>query len=407
MPRPASITESFSHSRVGRAALHFACLLRRRHVRWHCAGIVRELFGHRSCPRSVDHERKAAGWVFAVGLSLAAPGMAADSGAGLRPVLAGVSPANRNWGETPRIAGGTPAPLSALAGSSFELLSAAPVDGTGIHLHQVAAPLRPILPNLRLADAPPFGQTASFSRAQLTEMLRRVAPELATNAWTGAAQIRVSRRARALGEAELRDLLTMTLQGDVVKDRGELELRFSRPWSPVNVPDEPIALKLLDVPATGVTPNFIARFEITTGTERVGPWQVVLQARLWKEVLVAKSTLKRGGPLAGAEVTTEKRDVISMREPLEAAALSDSSLDLYEGVPAGQTVLARHVRARAIVQRGQFVDALMRDGTLSISLKVEALGDGATGQTIRVRNPKTKREFYAKIKDEQTVLLAL
>ena len=378
MPRPSSITESFSHSRVGRAALHFACLLRRRHVRRHCAGIVRELFGYRSCPRGVEHERKAMGWVFAVAVALAAPGI---------PVRAAESAAN--------------------SATTFELLPAVSVDSTGLHLHQVAVPTRSVLPNVRLADAPTLGQTASLSRAQLTEMLRRVAPELATNAWTGAAQIRISRRARALGEAELRDLLTATLQSEVVKDRGELELRFSRPWSPVSVPDEPIALKLLDVPATGVTPNFIARFEITAGTERVGPWQVVLQARLWKEVLVAKSTLKRGGPLAGAEVTTERRDVISMREPLEAAALSDISLDLYESVPAGQTVLARHVRARAIVQRGQFVDALMRDGTLSISLKVEALGDGATGQTIRVRNPKTKREFYAKIKDEQTVLLAL
>ena len=378
MPRPASITESFSHSRVGRAALHFACILRRRHVRWHCAGIVRELFGQRSCPRGVEHERKAMGWVFAVAVALAAPGI---------PVRAAESAAN--------------------SATTFELLPAVSVDSTGLHLHQVAVPTRSVLPNVRLADAPPLGQTASFSRAQLTDLLRRVAPELATNAWTGAAQIRISRRARALGEAELRDLLTATLQSEVVKDRGELELRFSRPWTPVNVPDEPIALKLLDVPATGVAPNFIARFEITAGAERVGPWQVVLQARLWKEVLVAKSTLKRGGPLAGAEVTIEKRDVISMREPLEAADLSDSSLDLYEGVPAGQAVLARHVRARAIVQRGQIVDALMRDGTLSISLKVEALGDGATGQTIRVRNPKTKREFYAKIKDEQTVLLAL
>jgi flagella basal body P-ring formation protein FlgA len=124
-------------------------------------------------------------------------------------------------------------------------------------------------------------------------------------------------------------------------------------------------------------------------------------------VIVAKSTLKRGGPLAGAEVSTEKRDVISLREPLDATALSDTSLELYEGVSAGQAVLARHVRTRAIVQRGQILDALINDGALSISLKVEALGQGGPGQTIRVRSSKTRREFYAKIKDEQTVLLAL
>jgi len=36
-----------------------------------------------------------------------------------------------------------------------------------------------------------------------------------------------------------------------------------------------------------------------------------------------------------------------------------------------------------------------------------ALADGLPGQTVRVRNPKTKREFYAKVQDEQTVVINL
>ena len=62
---------------------------------------------------------------------------------------------------------------------------------------------------------------------------------------------------------------------------------------------------------------------------------------------------------------------------------------------------------RPVVQRGQFVDGLVRDGALNIALKVEVLADGLPGQTVRVRNPKTKREFYAKVQDEQTVVISL
>ena len=62
---------------------------------------------------------------------------------------------------------------------------------------------------------------------------------------------------------------------------------------------------------------------------------------------------------------------------------------------------------RPVVQRGQVVDGLVRDGAMNISLKVEVLADGLPGQTVRVRNPKTKREFYAKVQDEQTVLIHL
>ncbi len=69
-------------------------------------------------------------------------------------------------------------------------------------------------------------------------------------------------------------------------------------------------------------------------------------------------------------------------------------------------VLNRSVRVRPVIQRGQMVDGVFQDGSLSISLKVETLEDGLLGQTVRVRNPKTKRELYGKVQNEQTVLIA-
>jgi flagella basal body P-ring formation protein FlgA len=117
--------------------------------------------------------------------------------------------------------------------------------------------------------------------------------------------------------------------------------------------------------------------------------------------------LKRGNPLRDSEITTERRDVLSLREPLDESALKNPSLELVESVQAGQPVLARSVRTKPVVLRGQFVDGLVRDGSLNIALKVEVLADGLPGQTVRVRNPKTKREFYAKVQDEQTVVINL
>jgi len=70
-------------------------------------------------------------------------------------------------------------------------------------------------------------------------------------------------------------------------------------------------------------------------------------------------------------------------------------------------VCARMTRARAIMKRGQMVEAIFQDGSMIISLKVETLEEGAQGQTVRVRNPKTKRELYGKIQTEDLVLITL
>ena len=53
------------------------------------------------------------------------------------------------------------------------------------------------------------------------------------------------------------------------------------------------------------------------------------------------------------------------------------------------------------------MEAVFREGTLTISLKVETLEDGALGQTVRVRNPKTRRELIGKVQNEDLILIAL
>ena len=44
------------------------------------------------------------------------------------------------------------------------------------------------------------------------------------------------------------------------------------------VPDEPLTLKVFDLPATGLEPQFIVHCELWNGKERVGDWQLAVQA---------------------------------------------------------------------------------------------------------------------------------
>ena len=53
------------------------------------------------------------------------------------------------------------------------------------------------------------------------------------------------------------------------------------------------------------------------------------------------------------------------------------------------------------------VEAVFQDGSLDISLLVETLEDGALGQTVRVRNPITRRELHGKVESEKTIRINL
>ncbi|MDB6022595.1 MAG: Flagellar basal body P-ring biosynthesis protein-like protein [Pedosphaera sp.] len=292
---------------------------------------------------------------------------------------------------------------------AWKLSPQAEVDSAGIFLDQIVpTPASTVaLPHLRLAPAPSPGQTASLSRNQICELVQKQTSGFVTTNWSGATQVRVSRRTRQFDLSEITSLLTATLQRDFVKSHGELELRLTRPWTPVAVPDEPLTLKVGDLPSTGLCPNFVVSCELWNGRERVGEWQLAVQAAVWHDVPLARSTLQRGELLKDADISMERRDLLSMRDIFPNYPTSDSSLELAENVPAGTPLYNHAVRPRPILRRGHLVEAVFQEGSLSISLKVETLEDGLLGQTVRVRNPKTKRELYGKVQNEDTVLINL
>jgi flagella basal body P-ring formation protein FlgA len=296
--------------------------------------------------------------------------------------------------------------LPATEPSSFQLRPAAQADSTGVFLDQLVQSDQPLCP-LRLCDAPAFGRVTVLTRARVEELLREAGAGLAVTNWTGAEAVRVSRRTRAFTESDLLILLTATLQQEYVKDKGELELRSTRPWTELNLPAEPLALKILELPTAGVTPAFIVRFELRTAREGLGVWQTSVQARVWREVWVARSALKRGDPLSDVDVARERRDVLAVREAPAEFTSGDPMLELAESVPAGAPLLARSLRLRPVVHRGQTVLALLQDGALSITMKVEVLQDGAPGQIVRARNPVSRRDMVGRVFNEQTILITL
>jgi flagella basal body P-ring formation protein FlgA len=289
---------------------------------------------------------------------------------------------------------------------AFQLSPIAEVTGNGVYLQQIVKSDQP-LPTLHLCDAPQVGASMELSRSQINDLLATAAPDLMTTNWTGADTVLISRRTHTLNEADVLTLLTTTLQQDYVKDLGELELALTQPWVAPVVPDEPLTVKMLELPTAGVTRSFIARFQLCTATEIVGTWEVTLQAHVWHEVWVAHTDLVRGDLLADADIVQDRRDVLTIHEPLADFTSGDPTLELADSVPANGILLAHDIKLRTVIHRGQVADAVLQDGALNITMKVEALEDGAPGQIIHARNQASQHDVTGKVLDEHTIEISL
>jgi flagella basal body P-ring formation protein FlgA len=298
--------------------------------------------------------------------------------------------------------------MSVHAVESWQLSTDVQVDSRGIFAADlVNGPAVASVPRVSMGSAPAVGKTIVLTRAQIADWLKKNAPDVTATNWTGVDKVRVTRKARMIEETEIKDLLTTVLQQQNVREKGELELRMNHAWSPMQIPDEPISVKILDLPAAGVTPNFIVRFELRTGNELIGNYQVPLQARILRDVWVARSTLQRGQLLQDADITQEKRDILTLRDAITKLPTNDRGVEIGESIQAGAALGPRSFRLRPVIFRGAVADAMVQEGGLTISVKVEVLEDGVPGQTVRVRNVKSKKEFRGKVQNEETILVYL
>ena len=213
--------------------------------------------------------------------------------------------------------------------------------------------------------------------------------------------------ARHLQEEELCSLLTAALNQRPGEDATEWELHLTRPWIPVNVPDEPLTAEILEPALNRISSTCILRFELRAGQKSIGSWQAPVQARLWREILVARAPLRRGQPLREADFARERRDLLTLHAPSAELPAQTFAYELAETIPVGAPLTARAIRLKPVLSRGQTAEAIIRDGAMIISLKVEVLEEGVPGQIVRVRNPQSRRELRGKVLDEQTIAIAL
>jgi flagella basal body P-ring formation protein FlgA len=265
----------------------------------------------------------------------------------------------------------------------------------------------PALPRVRVAPAPQVGAWSQLSRTSVVEALRIAGVDLSVVRWTGPESARISRAMRELGEAEVRDQITQELQRRFARNGGEIEVRLSRPWRSVSIPDESLDIRLLDLPTAGLLSWISLKVEGLVGGDAVGSWFQPIQVRHWCEVPVAAAALRRGQPLVEVETVLERRDVLVSRGILKALPKAVQDYELAEGLAPGQAFSDRTLRLKTVVFRGRRVDARIQAGTLEITTKVEALEDGYPGQSIRVRNPLSKREFRGIVQSEDSVLVPL
>lgn len=174
---------------------------------------------------------------------------------------------------------------------------------------------------------------------------------------------------------------------------GDLQVEVVRPWNFPRSATQPFSLTVLETPAL-LNSTIVARVRLQAGQQTVAETSLLLRVQLLREVWIARAPTERGASFDPALFDTRRVDTLRERDTVSTSETTNE-LSFTRNVPVGHMLTWRDLSRRAMVRKGQVIEVAAVDGALTITTKALAMENGAAGETVRVRNLESKKEFTA------------
>jgi len=180
---------------------------------------------------------------------------------------------------------------------------------------------------------------------------------------------------------------------DHFQTRGDLQLELLRSWAPPAAATGFVEVVILDFPAR-LTSSLLLQVRLQSGGQALGTFPLMLKAQLSQDVWVARAPVERGSNFDPNQLDTRRVDVLQQRDTVSADS-TEIDYTFACSVPAGRVLAWRDLTRRSLIRKGQIVEVSAIDGTMTITTKAMAMENGAAGDTVKLRNLESKKDFSA------------
>ncbi|MFA5263328.1 MAG: flagellar basal body P-ring formation chaperone FlgA [Opitutaceae bacterium] len=196
--------------------------------------------------------------------------------------------------------------------------------------------------------------------------------------------------------AQVRDLVAahFNLEGD-------FQIELLRPWVAPAPARAPISVTIAEFPAQ-LSSSMLLRIKAESAGGTVCDATLSLHAQIWRDAWVTREPVKRDEIFDPAALDVRRVDALRERDILPAN-VGDHNYSFTRGISSGRLLNWRDISRRALVRKGDIVEVAAAEGMISITMKAVALQNGASGETISVRNLQSKKDISAQVIAENRV----
>lgn len=158
-----------------------------------------------------------------------------------------------------------------------------------------------------------------------------------------------------------------------------------------------------------------------TGARQLGPttigvrclgsaaWQIFVpvQIKAFGPAVVSKRALPRGTIIQLTDLAVKTKELSRAMHGYYSSVKLLEGMELRHSLASGSIIGPKSLRPRKLVKRGDIITILAESNGLSIRVKGTALMDGFRGQSIRVKNTRSRRVLQGEVIAARTVRIDL
>ncbi len=287
---------------------------------------------------------------------------------------------------------------------------AAVARGDMVLLSEIADPVGNVPPELwrslsqqALWPAPPeAGKPLQINKNRLGMALRQtLGPEMAARCLLPSS-LAIQRDGVVLQEGDLRDyvLRYLTPQLNAFPGRAELVDFRLPPYIFLAHGQQQVSLEVGALKPGRVAFRFLVQEADGAVLRRVAG---TASLDLWINVPAANRPLNKGDPLHVQDITFVTVNVAHVR-----GILWDGKGGPWQVVRAlgiGEPIYQADLLGLAMIRKGTIVLMVYEKGNIRMEVEAECLADGAPGEIIPVRNLQSRKQVYATVRDNKTVVV--
>jgi len=256
-----------------------------------------------------------------------------------------------------------------------------------------------------LEKAPPPGQKVSITQMAVKIALRREGYSLEEFRWEGADSIWVLTQTQEVTPDQLLDAAKTFILSQTGEDSKNLEIKILGPQKGVVVPSGQLEIHYRPALVGQYEGTQILTAELTVDGRDIRVVPVRLETHVFHSVVLTSRDIKKGDKFSSENIVMGRMPTTqALRGCLQHLADvlgRTAAYDLRKGTP----VRFSEINDPPVIRRGTVVQAFVESGNVEIMVHAQAVEDGKAGEEIRVENTDSHKVLWAKVLDENRVLI--